>query len=530
MQSFLCPRCGHQSAFDPWKAAARCPNCGYTPDPQHRPADGRHRATAQTRVARRVPAGSHHPYLDELVSHWNGTFRPDPIFQLPDSHQAQSFFEHYQRALGEDPLLRPGAHMRYVRSHPPEPRAILWFVGGYLLLKRGKAQDAAQSLHELTQLYPSFADPWIWLTATTDDPLQRIDLLENAVLLEPAHPLARDALAIALGRVSASGQAPNGAGSAQTTVAKCPQCAGSLHYEPGAPDVTCLYCGHCLSLHEINLSDQQAALVGDLRLQRRYQRHTWIDMERIVHCQMCGAELTMTHHLAKQCIFCGSTSVLVQDVERSLVRPDGFLPFRLAEDQAAAALQAAQQAGLQRLKTWWLGKTLEPVRLQGVYLPFWVFDGFVEMRTSAESRFDRVLGHHPPAARQDLLMFDNLLFSAMDFPPPQLLDRVLPFDLKLLVPFEPHLLANWPAALYHVDVEAAVEQAYDVMLNRALWQAGPRAVSEAANPAQLRRTFQVTSATYQLVLLPVWLAVVQRDDRRLALVNGQTGKVAVESL
>jgi hypothetical protein len=33
--------------------------------------------------------------------------------------------------------------------------------------------------------------------------------------------------------------------------------------------------------------------------------------------------------------------------------------------------------------------------------------------------------------------------------------------------------------------------------------------------------------TYQLVLLPVWVALMQGADRRsLALVNGQTGKVA----
>jgi hypothetical protein len=42
--------------------------------------------------------------------------------------------------------------------------------------------------------------------------------------------------------------------------------------------------------------------------------------------------------------------------------------------------------------------------------------------------------------------------------------------------------------------------------------------------------FQVTTVTYQLVLLPVWVALAQRDrEQRLVLVNGQTGQVAFSS-
>jgi hypothetical protein len=40
--------------------------------------------------------------------------------------------------------------------------------------------------------------------------------------------------------------------------------------------------------------------------------------------------------------------------------------------------------------------------------------------------------------------------------------------------------------------------------------------------------FQVIGTTYQLVLLPVWTALlVCEDDHCLALVNGQTGEVAL---
>ena len=41
----------------------------------------------------------------------------------------------------------------------------------------------------------------------------------------------------------------------------------------------------------------------------------------------------------------------------------------------------------------------------------------------------------------------------------------------------------------------------------------------------VRCSFQASGVTYQLVLLPVWVAVLHdRKGRSLALVNGQTGK------
>lgn len=40
-QPFICPQCGHESDFDPWVAAARCPRCGYSPSPPPSGTDAR---------------------------------------------------------------------------------------------------------------------------------------------------------------------------------------------------------------------------------------------------------------------------------------------------------------------------------------------------------------------------------------------------------------------------------------------------------------------------------------------------------
>ena len=569
MEQFTCLKCGYRGTFDPRTGPAVCPECGYTPPMDRRVsmmdydelqlgAD-----VADTRGPR-PQAQAEFPLspLDELLSHWDGTHRPDPGVQIGTRSEAYAAFRDYQRALGEDLKRRPGLGARYVRSYRPEKKAILWFVAARLMLRKGERARAAQHLKDLTRLYPKFPDPWVWLTATTDDPEERTDYLENAVVLEPAHPLARDGLSIAQGRVSPQRAAQNRPGTEQIEVSKCPKCGGGLHYEPGATEVACQYCGHHLQLRESNLINQEARLVGDLQLQRRMQGHTWREVRRVVHCQACGAELTMARYLAKQCVFCGSTSVLVQDSQQRLEQPDGFLPFQLDKGQAETVIERAQRSTSQRLKTWWTGQKQVIQDLQAVYLPFWVFDGFVEVRkrsipdqpypgvrlgrSSMAADWTKMRGlsdnvrtsgraaRLPPgeetALGKETMMFDNLVFAAMEFPPPWLLKKVLPYKLGALVPYKSQLLANWPAALYQRDVEVVAREAHSSMLTSAARRRRSAIAAAAADPGQLRRLFQVTTVTYQLVLLPVWAALACRDrEQRLVLVNGQTGQVAFSS-
>jgi hypothetical protein len=106
------------------------------------------------------------------------------------------------------------------------------------------------------------------------------------------------------------------------------------------------------------------------------------------------------------------------------------------------------------------------------------------------------------------------------------------FDLHALVPYEPRLLADWPAQLYNLDVEVVVKDAYDTMLALTSRQVGPPVkvmlAWDSTPSSDARRSFQVSSTTYQLVLLPVWVALLQsQDERSLALVDGQTGKVVL---
>jgi hypothetical protein len=273
--------------------------------------------------------------------------------------------------------------------------------------------------------------------------------------------------------------------------------------------------------------DGESTLVSDLRLRRRIGRQTWEEFERIAHCEACGAELALFRELSETCAFCGSTSVLIGDNVGAFEQPDAFLPFEIDEAKAADAIRAAARWSLRGVRSLVSRKAQQLEQLQGVYIPFWVFDGFVETRTWRAGIFAQAMPLSAATARGEVIMLHNLIFSAVEVPPPDQLKRLFPFRMDALVPYEPRMLAEWPAALYHKDIEAVVEIAYEKMVALARKRVAPLVDTEPPGQGQLRQSFQVSSTTYQLVLLPVWVAALRRGEQTsLVLANGQTGKVA----
>ena len=517
MQEFVCPQCGRISRYDPWSGPAQCPFCGYTPPP---------RAAVSSRFARQ-PTGAHQRYLNQIVALWNGTHQPDPSFAFDTPDMALAFFRTYRQALGEQPDAA-ASPTPYTRSDEPTEYEMRIFVGAYARLMRGDRAAAAAELGALTMSRPQFVDPWIWLAAAVDDPARREECLQQALALEPAHPLAQDALAILRGRVRPVGKrSPIRRLQHKVETSKCPQCGSALRYRPGATSVTCPHCGYQLQLQQARVIEGEAAALSDLQLKRRYQGFRWLEVQRVIGCQNCGAKMSMTHRLAQTCPFCGSANILVRDNLGTFERPSGLLPFALDQDQAAAAVRKAQRSGLRAIKTWISGAEQQVEGLEGIYMPFWVFDGFVEVRTWFEQTVSIPPQTMPPP-RSDQMVLDNLLLPAMAKTLGEMMARLEPFDLDALVPYEPRLLADWPAALYTLDVEAAADTARKKMIALARRRAHPPAApaTDSSHPVRAKRAFQVSGMTYQLLLLPVWVVLLrQGDNLSLALVNGQTGRV-----
>jgi hypothetical protein len=534
VEQFICPRCGQESRFDPMVGPACCPACGYTPPQSERLVWQSPSHPARPREqARLLPLAldSRQSLLEELLSHWEGTHVPDPTFRPPIHLWGQPFFDDYQRALSQSSQPSAGEQAPFTLRYQPELHEISWFAQGYALLRRGERSAAAQQFLDLTNLSPRFADAWIWLAATADDPTERIDDLGQALLLEPDHPLAREALAVARGQESPSEGADPGAQPEMAHLARCPSCGVAVCC-PQTTMFRCPYCGHQWEALDAYLIAEEIAEANGSLLQPAAPLRPWADFQRMVRCPACTTAVVGSHMSADVCVLCGSANLQIEYVRAAWSEPDRLLRFEISEEQATAAVVAAADPAQ------WPAAApgQKALRLRALYLPFWILEGVVEVRwwiravadgadapTQAGAGTSEEL---PP--RVDLVRCQDVLLPATRVPAPRMLEQILPFFPEAMVAYDPARVADRPVALPQVEVGLAAQGFSQSMVSGIRPQADLRVPLLAPGQVLARRTFRVSSASYQLALFPAWVGLLRTGRAHsLALVNGQTGRAAV---
>jgi len=219
----------------------------------------------------------------------------------------------------------------------------------------------------------------------------------------------------------------------------------------------------------------------------------------------------------------------------SFQQPDYLVPFAIRRQQAVEALQARLSGWGERVASWFSSNRVERQQVEGVYLPFWVFDASVEVRRTiiqtSQGRDDnrpRMQRATMQQAYQTYTSTDavyNVMVCAVEPPPSSLTRRLGKFELDRRVPYEPKLLARFPAELYNIDFDSASLDARSMVAQIMREQhsgGGGSGTTVNVFPS-------VTQMTFQLMLLPVWVVTIHEEDGdiRPALVNGQTGQVVL---
>lgn len=414
------------------------------------------------------------PYLDEIRS------RPGPD-QAANAKGPFKFAE-YQRALGEVVTKAVGWHADgYVRGHPVGESTLEDFTAAASLLRAGSRDQAKGQLEDLTLRVPEFAEAWIWLSGMQDDPLPA---LERAVQLEPSHPLARAAMAVASGK-PLEGEATHGT--------RCQSCAGALRYDSDTKSVLCSYCG---APHAIDAVFPPTRQVNEIGVRRAYAGTVWTEVARSLACDACGAPMSR-RRLSDRCLFCGGTTV----VERGelLERPWGIIRFMVNEHHAAQAIRAECGA---------------VIGLNGLFVPLWLFDGTVE-----EQWFDPGGQRMPGGRTHDV---PDLVFPAATTPAPSQIDALGGFDATQAVAYDPAWLADHPAELPSRDVVVTSVYAADAALVLARIALGKPVLSDPSM-AGAKRAIQVSELRYRLLLVPVWCG--RTSAGKGVLLNGQNGTI-----
>lgn len=348
----------------------------------------------------------------------------------------------------------------------------------------------------------------------------------------------------------------------QVTNYQCPACTGPLHYSAKSGKLACDYCGSSFDVAEIealyarkeaeaaaakqaaDAKAEAAQAAKDEAAEAAAASGGWdtsdlsrdwgaeADGLRVYSCPSCGAELICDQSTAATaCPYCGNPAIVPGQFSGAL-RPDSILPFRLSKGDAVQALRAHYKGKPFLPRSFTSANHIE--QIQGVYVPFWLFDGGAEGAASYRASNTNVFEtgdyeitetRHYHVVRAGSLAFEKIPVDASSKMPDDHMDSIEPFDYAQLRPFSTAYLPGYLADKYDVTIDDSRDRA-DTRCRETLAQALRDTVTGYGACVTEREDIALRRGKVHYALLPVWmLSTKWRGQDFLFAMNGQTGKL-----
>jgi len=326
----------------------------------------------------------------------------------------------------------------------------------------------------------------------------------------------------------------------------CKSCGASLKFKPGTAHLVCEYCG---AMNDIN---PPAAPIEELDYESFLAKAaTETDQLTItaVKCQNCGATSSIDPKIASSlCPYCTSPLVYANAVEEKMIRPKSLLPFLLDAEKAKA-----------NFKKWidslWFAPSaltkavLQADRFKGIYIPFWTYDSQTQSQyigeqgiyyftqepyTETDAKGNAVTRTREvrhtrwyPVAGQIDFFFDDMLVCASKSLPVQYVNKLAPWDLPNLVPFDERFLSGFICEKYQVDLKEGFDLAKNEMKSALENKVRQQIGGDEQRVVSVDTAFH--NITFKHVLLPVYVSAYSFNGKIFHfLVNARTGEVQGE--
>ena len=396
---------------------------------------------------------------------------------------------------------------------------------GIMAARTGRSAEAFEQLSIAAKIKPDNPRVWLWLASAAGSVEQQRQCLEKALEIDPKLFMAQALLERLEQKQTASDQE-----SGDFTVFTCQHCGGKQHFDPDLSGLICEFCERVEQLTLKNASEAETRL--DVTLEAG--SGNWSVLESQVSCGACGARLSIhPERSTHPCPFCGSEQITIQPATPNLVTPMAIAPFQYNTEDMPKIL--GEHWNISHSK---LDRLIQAgaITLSPIYLPFWTFDGRVQIYCALDYRVpereysntERVIikGEWPAEKSWFECDIDDLLVYAGGSLSDKSVMRIAPFDLKSLFEYKPEVLVGWQAELYRIALEDAAAEVHKRMRDEAFRRAAHCLLF--MDPAHmLKDDVLIIDRTYKLVLLPVW--VIRHTDHGknyMSLLNGQTGKVS----
>lgn len=300
----------------------------------------------------------------------------------------------------------------------------------------------------------------------------------------------------------------------------------------------CTYCGHTGAVAITGTVDERDY---EEFLQKGFQNLQPMAREAMqVNCGSCGAIVNFTPpETATICSFCGGKIVAQPKAADPLVAPEGVLPFCVPPERATANFN--EWLG----SLWFAPSKLKQMatsdRMSSIYIPYWTFDantesdyegsrgdhyidtetyeenGETKTRSVTKTNWYSASGH---VSRQ----FDDVCVPATRSLPQAYLEKLEPWDLGQLTPYEPAYLSGHKAQTYQLPLDEGYkrfqEVAYRVIYSDCCGDIG----GDEQRVNQIDT--QYSNRTFKHLLLPIYAGAYRFGGNTYQIVvNGRTGEV-----
>jgi LSD1 subclass zinc finger protein len=325
----------------------------------------------------------------------------------------------------------------------------------------------------------------------------------------------------------------------------CTSCGAHLKFAPGTKSLKCEHCG---SEVEIEACEQ---VIQEIDFDKFLADHSSeiVEQEIItIQCEGCGAHVTFDPNIVSDlCPFCGSVVIAKYCEKESQIRPGSILPFAIDSRHAFEEFRKWIK------KLWFAPGDLKKFAvnhemLKGVYVPYWTYDSktftkytgqrgdnytttqtyttvengktVTRTRTVTKIRWTSVSGSFDR-------FFDDVLVLASKSLPKKHADKLTPWGLDKLVPFNPKYLSGYQTETYQVGLREGFDIAQKVMDESIRYETQSRIGGDHQRIFTIHSNYN--DVTFKHTLLPVWISAFRYNKKVYRfLVNGCTGEVQGE--
>lgn len=312
---------------------------------------------------------------------------------------------------------------------------------------------------------------------------------------------------------------------------KCPNCGGSMVFDPEKQRFVCEYCLSDFQREDLDRlsSDgmQEEPSSADLSAEEKEP-----ESALLYTCPSCGAEIAMEGTTVSDfCYYCHNPVILSGKLSKEQM-PSLVIPFQFSKDDAKERFLSWIGRKTYLPRDFFSAKQIE--KLSGVYFPYWTCDRIMHGSLSGTARRIRMWRAGDmeytetkvySVRRAGQIELRDLSRNALQKAQVRMLDGILPFDLQKAEPFHTGFLSGFQAEVKDMEREcfkAEIEQETEGYVRELL----TGTASTAGGFQAERFCASEEKSVWRYVLLPVWILTYRRNGALYYFaMNGQTGEI-----